>query len=73
MKRASISLPVPVSPWISTVASVRATWRARESSDSMRGLSVRISRRCHASADCPCSVSKRMRLTSANVNGFVKT
>jgi hypothetical protein len=37
MARAATSLPVPVSPWISTVASERAT-RARRANSSRMGM-----------------------------------
>ena len=70
MKRAINSLPVPVSPWISTVASVPATRRARASVVSIRGLSVSTGARRQVSPASPPRVSERMPRTSSNVNGL---
>jgi hypothetical protein len=46
MARAATSLPVPVSPWISTVASDRATRCRRANSSRMGALAPTIGPKC---------------------------
>src|SRR5215470_11080319 len=73
MKRAISSLPVPVSPWMSTVASVPATRRARASAVSMCGLSVSTGAFCQPSPARLPRVSESTRRISWRVTGLLST
>jgi hypothetical protein len=63
--RASNSLPVPLSPWISTEASLCAMSRASASSFSMRGLRVMMASRQASPGRSPGMSAPRVDDTSS--------